>query len=137
MDFNRNYITRFIWGISGILLLAFVLFGWLFYVGKTAQKPIAIAKEAFCGVPNLPEELQQGKALFYQNCLACHKLDMDNIGPGLRNADHAVLQQWLLVDPTHKDQVEYGRLFHFKTFQNKLAEEDIQEIQAYLNHKNE
>ncbi|WP_158961375.1 c-type cytochrome [Myroides fluvii] len=134
MDAYRKYIVGFIWGISGILIAAFILFGGLFYIAETERRPRSSADEAFCGVPNLPEEVQQGKALFYQHCLACHKLDMDGSGPGLRNADPLVLQRWLLVDPAQKDQVEYGRMFHLQTFKNQLSEEDIQSVQTYLTY---
>jgi len=136
MDSYRKYIVCFIWGLLGILILSFILLGGFFYLRQKEKEPIALIEATFCGVPNLSEEVQQGKELFYQNCLACHKLDGFVVGPSLRYTDSLVLEKWLFTKPIKEDQIEYGRMFHFNTFKDSMTEDEIEALYQYLNAVN-
>ena len=136
MKTNRKYIVQFVWGVSGILIMALILFGGLFYFGEQQRTPVVINESGFCGVPNLPEDMQRGKELFDQNCLACHKLEINILGPALKNTDHLVVHTWLFGEPNKKDQVEYGWMFHVQTFKDRISEAESLAISSYLNQTN-
>ncbi|MDR0228785.1 MAG: cytochrome c [Flavobacteriaceae bacterium] len=132
MDFSFKKLVRLIVLIIGALVVAISII--VFYIVNNSSETEGVVDVVGCGVIDLQEseEVIRGKEIFSDTCLACHKLDAYSTGPGLRGTDYLVLKEWLKNLPKEKDKVEYGRMFHYETYNQVLKEEDIEALLSYL-----
>jgi len=96
------------------------------------------------GNPAMAQDAVQGKKIFEGNCIACHSLDADVVGPALKNVHERRGDEWLvkfiknsqeLVASGDKDAVEVYEKYKkipMPAFSGSLSDEDIANVIAYV-----
>ncbi|WP_276495922.1 c-type cytochrome [Pontibacter litorisediminis] len=92
----------------------------------------------------LAQDPVAGKAIFEGNCVACHSLDADVVGPALKNVHERRGDEWLvkfvqnsqeLVQAGDKDAVEVYEKYSkipMPAFGSSLSEDDIKNVIAFI-----
>jgi glucose/arabinose dehydrogenase/cytochrome c2 len=121
-----------------------LLYSILFLAGSTAFFASCNSKTSEHGdFSTDPAAIAKGENIFNQNCIACHTMDQDGIGPALGGITKEVSAEWLknfIIDP--KTIIESGdarakKMFErYKSVMPSFAyykEDEIEGIVAYLN----
>src|SRR5688500_8520655 len=122
----------------------FLLYSMLLLGGSTSFFASCTSKKSQHGdFSTDPAAIAAGENIFNQNCIACHTMDQDGIGPALGGITKEVTAEWLknfIKDP--KKVIESGdprakKLFErYKSMMPSFAyykEDEIDGIVAYLN----
>jgi len=112
------------------LLSIFFIFG----CGKNSEYGSNISKDG--------EQIQQGKALFENNCSTCHSFQQNGIGPTLSGVTHHVETEWIrnfIKDPAKiiasGDSRALSLVENYKTHMpsfSGFSEEELDAILSYL-----
>ncbi len=89
-------------------------------------------------------QLDQGKMLFNTNCLICHRMDRDMVGPALKGVSYRYSKEWLYAFIRNSQEmiangdsiaVERYKLYNNSVMTSfpSLKDEEIDAILKYIN----
>ena len=104
----KNTINPIILFTITILILFIGIVYFVYNNNQPSQETCATPIPQFiCGTNSISEDAVEGKHLFNTNCAACHKLDAQSTGPGLRATDSVVFWKWMTPKKATIDSTKF------------------------------
>ena len=132
----RNLTRWLLITITGFLILVTVISFSIFDYSKPEDENVSA--QFICGTesPDYSEKAQRGREIFQKDCMACHKLFKDAIGPALKDTDSVDIHNWLRIGENKIDTLkikDWNIDYHRNHFGRVLDEKDLSNLTEYLN----